>query len=64
MISCIGGARDPKSWTLFQVANIDNGEISISQVYINKIEKEKFSEKIFIIKNVQLFKALIRDILS
>ena len=44
--------------------NIDNGEISISQVYINKIEKEKFSEKIFIIKNVQLFKALIRDILS
>ena len=44
--------------------NIDNGEISISQVYINKIEKEKFSEKIYIIKNVQLFKALIRDILS
>ena len=44
--------------------NIDNGEISISQVYINKFEKEKFSEKIFIIKNVQLFKALIRDILS
>jgi len=44
--------------------NIDNGEISISQVYINKIDKEKFSEKIFIIKNVQLFKALIRDILS
>ena len=44
--------------------NIDNGEISISQVYINKIEKEKFSEKIFIIKNFQLFKALIRDILS
>ena len=44
--------------------NIDNGEISISQVYINKIDKEKFSEKIFIIKNVQLFKAFIRDILS
>ena len=44
--------------------NIDNGEISISQVYINKIDKEKFSEKIFIIKNIQLFKAFIRDILS
>ena len=44
--------------------NIDNGEISISQVYINKIDKEKFSEKIFIIKNIQLFKAFIREILT
>ena len=29
VINCIGGARDPYSWTLFQVINIDNGEISI-----------------------------------
>ena len=29
VINCIGGARNPKSWTLFQVANIDNGEIVI-----------------------------------
>ena len=29
VINCIGGARDPKSWTLFQVADIDNGEIII-----------------------------------
>ena len=29
VIDCIGGARNPKSWTLFQVANIDNGEITI-----------------------------------
>ena len=29
VINCIGGARDPNSWTLFQVANIDNGEIII-----------------------------------
>ncbi len=29
VISCIGGARNPKSWTLFQVLNIDNGEIMI-----------------------------------
>ena len=29
VIDCIGGARDPNSWTLFQVANIDNGEITI-----------------------------------
>ena len=29
VIYCIGGARDPYSWTLFQVINIDNGEIKI-----------------------------------
>ena len=29
IINCIGGARNPNSWTLFQVADIDNGEIII-----------------------------------
>ncbi|ABM71575.1 conserved hypothetical protein [Prochlorococcus marinus str. MIT 9515] len=29
VINCIGGARNPNSWTLFQVADIDNGEIKI-----------------------------------
>tara|TARA_B100000212_G_scaffold256621_1_gene196898 strand:- start:110 stop:376 length:267 start_codon:yes stop_codon:yes gene_type:complete len=29
VIYCIGGARDPNSWTLFQVINIDNGEVKI-----------------------------------
>jgi len=29
VIHCIGGARDPNSWTLFQVINIDNGEVKI-----------------------------------
>ena len=29
VINCIGGARSPNSWTLFQVADIDNGEIII-----------------------------------
>ena len=29
VINCIGGARNPNSWTLFQVANIDNGQITI-----------------------------------
>ena len=29
VIDCIGGARNPNSWTLFQVANIDNGVITI-----------------------------------
>ena len=29
VIYCIGGARDPNSLTLFQVINIDNGEVRI-----------------------------------
>ena len=29
VINCIGGARNPNSWTLFQVSNIDNGKITI-----------------------------------
>ena len=29
VINCIGGARNPNSWTLFQVADIDNGEVII-----------------------------------
>ena len=29
VINCIGGARNPNSWTLFQVADIDSGEIRI-----------------------------------
>ena len=29
VINCIGGARNPNSWTLFQVINIDNGDIII-----------------------------------
>ena len=29
VISCIGGARDPRAWTLFQVMDIDSGEIVI-----------------------------------
>ena len=29
VIHCIGGARDPNSWTLFQVINVDNGEVKI-----------------------------------
>ena len=32
VINCIGGARNPNSWTLFQIANIDNGEITIITV--------------------------------
>tara|TARA_B100000609_G_C16781420_1_gene216829 strand:- start:54 stop:290 length:237 start_codon:yes stop_codon:yes gene_type:complete len=29
IIDRIGGARSPRSWTLFQVMDIDTGEISI-----------------------------------
>ena len=29
VINCIGGARDPRAWTLFQIMDIDNGETMI-----------------------------------
>tara|TARA_B100000900_G_scaffold309927_1_gene268670 strand:- start:505 stop:747 length:243 start_codon:yes stop_codon:yes gene_type:complete len=29
VIYCIGGARDNNSWTLFQVINVDSGEVKI-----------------------------------
>ncbi len=41
IIDCIGGARSPHSWTLFQVMNIDNGEITI----INADTVEKIMTK-------------------
>ena len=44
--------------------NIDNGEISISNIYLNKIDEQNFSEKIYLIQNIQKLKALIKDILS
>jgi len=44
--------------------NIDNGEISISNIYLNKIDTQNFSEEYYTIKNIQLLKALIRDFLS
>ena len=44
--------------------NIDNGEISISNIYLNKIDTENFSEEHYIIKNIQVLKVLIKNILS
>ena len=45
VIDCIGGARNPNSWTLFQVANIDNGEIFIINAdIVEKILKSSESE--------------------
>ena len=44
--------------------NIDNGEISISNIYLNKVDNQNFSDKIYIIQNIQILKALIRDVLS
>jgi len=44
--------------------NIDNGEISISNIYLNKIDTENFSEEHYIIKNMQVLKVLIKNILS
>ena len=44
--------------------NIDNEEISISNIYLNKVDVENFSEEYHIIKNMQVFKVLIRKFLS
>ena len=44
--------------------NIDNGEISISNIYINEIDTKYFSEEYYIIKNFQVLKVLIRKLLS
>ena len=44
--------------------NVDSGEISIFNIYLNKVDKQNFSEKIYIIQNIQILKALIRDVLS
>ena len=42
VINCIGGARKSTSWTLFQVMNIDTGEISIINAdTVEKIIKRK-----------------------
>tara|TARA_B100002051_G_scaffold266526_1_gene293796 strand:+ start:77 stop:1444 length:1368 start_codon:yes stop_codon:yes gene_type:complete len=43
--------------------NIDNNEIFISDIYINKVENEKTSENYYKIKNLQVLKNLVRDIL-
>ena len=44
--------------------NIDNGEISISNIYFNEIDKSKFSEKFYIINNFQKLKSVLKKILS
>ena len=44
--------------------NIDNGEISISNIYLNKIDTEHFSEEYYIIKNLQELKVFIRNFLT
>tara|TARA_A100001015_G_scaffold267579_1_gene317739 strand:+ start:1065 stop:2432 length:1368 start_codon:yes stop_codon:yes gene_type:complete len=44
--------------------NIDTGEISISNIHLNEIDNKNFSDKFYIIKNVQLLKSLIRKLIS
>ena len=44
--------------------NIDNGEVSISNIYLNKIDTENFSDNIYSIKNIHILRSLIRNILS
>ncbi len=44
-------------------SNIDNEEISISNIHINKIDKEKQEDEFYIIKNIQEFRNLLKQIL-
>ncbi len=44
--------------------NIDSGEISISNIYLNEIDTKYFSDEYYIIKNYQVLKGLIRKLLS
>ena len=43
--------------------NIETGEISISNVHINKIDTKKETNKIYIINNIQVFRSILKDIL-
>ena len=43
--------------------NIDNNEISVSNIYLNTIDKKNYSEKFYIIKNLQVLKSLIRKLI-
>ena len=43
--------------------NIDKDEISISNIYLNKIDTKNFSEEFYIIKNLQVLKGLMRELL-
>ena len=44
--------------------NIDNNEVFISDIHLNKIENEKATEEYYLIKNLQILKNLVRDVLS
>jgi len=43
--------------------NIDNNEISISNIYLNKVNEDPVSEEFYIIENLQVLKNLIRKLL-
>ena len=44
--------------------NIDSKEFFISNIHLNKIDEKKFTEDFYKIKNIHIFRALIRNILS
>ena len=43
--------------------NIDNEEISISNIYFNNTNSDKFSEEYYLVKNLQVLKGLLRELL-
>jgi len=49
VIYCIGGARDPNSWTLFQVINIDTGEVKI--INADTVEMVLIPKKVDLLNN-------------
>jgi len=46
------------------IKNVDNGEISISNIHINEIDKNIISKEIYYIKNIQFLRSLLRKILA
>ena len=44
--------------------NIDNGEVTISNVRLNKTDAGKFSKEYFTISNIQVLKSVLRNIFS
>tara|TARA_Y100000741_G_scaffold251374_1_gene193340 strand:- start:686 stop:2050 length:1365 start_codon:yes stop_codon:yes gene_type:complete len=44
--------------------NVDNGEIYISNIHINNVDLKNVSDEYYLIKNMLVFKNLIRNILS
>jgi len=43
--------------------NVNNNEISISNIHINKINQDQKDNEFYIIKNIQILKSILKKIL-